>query len=168
MTEINTLAKEISAISRRELGLLYYFPEEIERAFKENRAVIVEEGEKLVGWGFWTIRNGLPGGEAGWLETHTLYIYPEFRGKGYLNKVFETAYQRLKDANLRAFFFTRAGAVMHMAEKYGFKKASAFDIPILVWLKMLWHRINPRRWSSYLKYGWRILGAWKWDIYIRR
>lgn len=158
--DVKELAKTISAVSKKELGLLYYFPEEVERALKENRAVIIEENDKLIGWGLWTIRNG-------WMETHTLYIYPEFRGKGYLNKFFETAYQRLKDSNLRAFFFTRAGAVMHMADKYGFKKSSALDIPILVWLKMLLHRANPRRWSSYLKYGWRILGAWKWAIYIR-
>ncbi|TSC89927.1 MAG: hypothetical protein G01um10143_417 [Parcubacteria group bacterium Gr01-1014_3] len=160
------LAKTISAVSKKELGLLYYFPEEIERALKENRAVIIEENGRLVGWGFWTIRNGPPR-RASWLEVHTLYIYPEFRGRGYLNKFFDMAYQRLKDANLRAYFFTRAGAVMHMAEKYGFKKASVSDIPISVWIKMLLHRLNPRRLSSYLKYGWRILGAWKWDVYIR-
>ncbi len=158
--DTRSLAKVISEISKKELGHLYYSPEEIAKALEENRYAMIKEGEKIAAFGFWRIVRG-------WAEFHTLYIYPEFRGQGYLGRLFEAIYQRLKDVNLRAYFFTRAGAVEHTAEKYGFKKGSMLDIPARVLTKMLMHHLHPRRWSSYLKYGWRILGAWKWDIYIR-
>ena len=168
MTEINTLAKEISSISRKELGHLYYSSREIAKALEENRYAMVTEGEKIAAFGFWRITDGPPRlGEAGWAEFHTLYIYPEFRGQGYLGRLFEVIYQRLKDANLRAFFFTRAGAVEHTAVKYGFRKGSMSEIPFVVLIRALKHHLHPRRWTSYLKYGWRILGAWNWSVYIR-
>ena len=158
--ENKELAQWISDISKKELGLLYYFPEEIEEAIKENRYILLKEGDRRVGFGLWTIR-------ANWLELHTLYIAPEFRGRGYMSKLLEVGYERLKDSPFKIYAFTRAGAVMHGIEKYGFRPGSFFDLPWRVIFGIFWHRLNPRRWPSYLKYGWKIFGAWKWELYIR-
>ncbi len=159
-------AAYISAITKRELGHLYYAPAEMEQALRENRGLILEENNRIVAFAFWTIAGGPPGGEASWYELRTLYIDPDFRGQGYIRKLFAALYERLKDEAKHAFFFTRSGAAAHVASEYGFRRGSYFDLPFGVAARELIHQLHPLRLLSYLKYGWKIFGVWKWELYI--
>src|SRR3989344_2186694 len=70
------LVKSISEISKKEAPLLYYYPKEVERAISDGRLITVCENGKNIGFGFWHSYGN-------WIELSTMYIAPEFRGKGY-------------------------------------------------------------------------------------
>ncbi len=152
------IAKTISGASRKELSLLYYLPEELERAINEKRAVILEEDGRLIGACFWRKVDD-------WLELDTLYILPEFRGRGYVRKLFSRAKDYLQ-TNLdsrKAFLFTQVPAIRKIVAEYGFQPKKFSRLPWSVWLKILKHRLHPLRILSYLKYfrELRRLGAWQ-------
>ncbi len=154
------MAKIVSDASKKELGLLYYSPAELERIIEEKRFVSFEEDGKLAAFGVWTMH-----GE--WIEAHTLYISPEFRGRGYLRKLFNGIYERLKGTNKKAFFFTVAPAVSHVAEEFNFKPASYSDIPFQVLLRIILHRLQPRRWFYYRKYLTHLGHLFKFKVFVR-
>lgn len=141
------LAKTISQISKKELGLLYYFPSEIQRALNNRRAAIIYKDNKLAGFGFLTPRG------KNYAEIHTLYVSPKFRGQGILNEIISSLVKLSKEAQIsRAFFFTLNPAVKHVAENFNAQQKSFWSLPFKARLKILSMRLNPRRWISYLKY----------------
>jgi GNAT superfamily N-acetyltransferase len=154
------LAETISKISRKEFGLMYYSAGELEKIINENRAIFFEESGKPAAFGGWTFR------EKGWVEVHTLYIWPEFRGKGYLRKVFQEIYNRLKNQATKALFFTFAPGVKHVAIDYNFRRAFLTDLPIKILWRIFIHRIHPKRWPSYLKYLRHPFKLFAFRIYI--
>ena len=158
--DIKFVAKQISDISRKEVNLLYYSSEELEKALAEGRAVYFEENGKLAAFGAWSKR-------ADCAELHALYIYPEFRGKGYLRKIFQKLYEAAKQKGIKvAYFFTQAPEVVHVAGDYGFKPTSHASLPNGVFGEIIWHRIHPKRWFSYLKYLSRPAKLFGFKVYI--
>lgn len=159
--DIKNLAKILSEVSTKELGLLYYSPKEIEKNIQNARYVVFEENGKLAAFGTWSFRKD-------WAEIHGLYVAPEFRHRGYLTKVFAAIYEKLKNCGKTAVFFTQAPSVKHLAEKYGFESASHFDIPFGILLKIALHRLNPIRWRHYLKYWTSPFKLFKFQVFIRK
>lgn len=155
------VAKFISEVSKKELGLLYYSAEELERIIAGDQAVVLEENNQLAAFGAWTFRN------EGWVEAHTLYIAPEFRGKGYLRKIFAGIYEKLRNQTAKAFLFTQAPAVIRVANDYGFKRSSFFSLPRGVLLKIILRRIDPRAWVYYFKYASAIFRLFKFRLFVR-
>lgn len=165
------VARTISEASRKELSLLYYLPEELERAINENRAVILEEEGRLIGGCFWRRVND-------WLELDTLYILPEFRGRGYVRKLFS----RVKDylqanpdfsseggsapGGKKAFAFTQVQAIRKIITEYGFKPERFSRLPWGVWLKIFKHRLHPMRVLSYFKYFRELSRLGTWQLYV--
>ncbi len=154
------LAKIVSDISKKELGLLYYSPAELEEIINENRAIVFEENGKLSAFGSWTFHGD-------WVEVHTLYISPEFRGQGYLRKLFSGIYERLKEVKSRAFFFTQSPAVAHVAEEFQFKPALYSNLPAGILFRLILHRSQPRRWIYYSKYLKLLSGLLRFKVFIR-
>mgnify|MGYP001579980586 CR=1 FL=1 len=154
-------ARTISEASRKELSLLYYLPEELERAISENRAVILEEDGKLVGGCFWRKIED-------WLELDTLYILPEFRGRGYARKLFSKArnYLQANPNFKKAFGFTQVSVVKKILEEYGFRPARFSHLPWRMWAKIIRHRLHPMRVLSYLKYFRELSRLGTWQLYV--
>lgn len=143
----NNLASEIiSRISKKEPGLLYYSPCEIQKALDAKRAVVLENKGRLVGFGFWT-----PYGS--FAEIHTLYICPEFRGRGFIDKILGELAKSVEAAGIsKMFFFTVHPAIRHVAKKFGARKCSFLSLPVTTQLRVIRHRFNIRRWPNYFKY----------------
>ncbi|TSC82801.1 MAG: hypothetical protein G01um101419_488 [Parcubacteria group bacterium Gr01-1014_19] len=152
------IAKTISEASRKELTLLYYLPDELERAINEKRAVILEEEGRLIGGCFWRKVGD-------WLELDTLYILPEFRGRGYVRKLFSRAkdYLQINPDFRKAFLFTQVPAIRKIVAEYDFQPKRFSRLPWSVWLKIFKHRLHPLRILSYFKYfrELRRLGTWQ-------
>jgi len=154
------LAKNIASISKKELGLLYYSSDELEKIISENRAIFLEEDGRPAAFGAWTFR------EKRWIEVHTLYIWPAFRGKGYLRKVFQEIYKRIAGQGINALLFTFNPKVKHVAAAYNFQKSSLAALPPQIIWRIFLHRIHPGRWFSYLKYFCHPLQIFRFEVYV--
>lgn len=156
------LAEMISEVSRRESTLLYYSPKELEAAIREDRGSVLIEGGKFIGCGFWSNRGD------GWVEFDTMYVAPEFRGRGYSKKIMglmkEKAQQRLSGQN--AFLFTQVPAMRKMVEGLGFLPVEFSELPRKLWWKIIFHRLHPKRWLSYAKYLSQPERVGSWQLYI--
>lgn len=142
------LAELISEISRRESTLLYYSPEELAAAIREDRGSVIMEDGKFIGCGFWSDRGD------GWVEVDTMYVAPGFRGRGYALKLMyllkEKAQKRL--VGKKALLFTQVPAIKSLVERLGFVPAKFSDLPAKLWFKIILHRLHPMRILSYIKY----------------
>lgn len=154
------LAKTISEISRKEIPLLYYFPEEVEKAIQDNRLVVLGQENKNIAFAFWR-RYG------DWIELSTMYIVPEFRGQGYLHKLVDAIHFKLQDEKANLLLFTQAPQVAHVIERFGFKRAPMVALPLSVLAKIILHRLHPRRWLSYAKHIKNIPRVFKTRLYLR-
>lgn len=156
------LAGMISAVSRQETTLLYYSPEELEKAIREDRGSVIVEDGKFVGCGFWADRGG------GWVEFDTMYVAPEFRRRGYSRKIMqlmkEKAQKRL--VGQKAFLFTQVPAMRKMVEGLGFLPVEFSALPGRLWWKIIFHRMHPKRWISYAKYLPHLNRVGSWQLYI--
>ncbi len=154
-------SKIISEITKSESRLLYYLPEEIERAFAEGRGVVIRDGEKLVGFGLWDFYRD-------WTELHTLYIAPEYRGRGYLKKIVAEAAEKLKNQGRtnKLFLFTLAPRVASVAAAHRFKNASYFSLPLKTWLAIGKARANPKKLFAYFKHGFHIVDAIRAQLWV--
>lgn len=138
-------AEIISEITRRETRLLYYFPEEIKATIGAGRAVLIKENGELAAFALWDYYGN------DWIEIHTIYVRPEDRGRGYSRWLIEEIKNRLAGFRGRIFFFTTSPIIMKIGEELGFKKRSLFSLPAGILLKIIIHRLHPRRWLSYFK-----------------
>lgn len=154
------MARVISEISRKTVPLLYYLPEEIEKATQEDRLLLIKENEKIVAFAFWYFYDN-------WVELATLYVAPEFRGRGYLRQMVNKIAEGLKDKNVKPFLFTQVPQVAHVAESFGLKQTPYSTLPLQIFLRILLHRLHPRRWLSYLKHLKNIPRIFKTRLYLR-
>ena len=155
------LVKSISEISKKEIPLLYYYPKEVERAISDGRLITVCENGKNIGFGFWHSYGN-------WIELSTMYIAPEFRGKGYLHKLIDAIRLKLQDKIPNLFLFTQAPQVVRVIENFGFGPASLSSLPFSVLAKLILHRLNLRRWLSYAKHIKNLPRVFETRLYVRR
>jgi len=154
------LAREISEITRQEKFLLYHSPREIENILAKGNAVILKEGGKLAALMLWSDR-------AGWVEFHTGYVAPEFRGQGYYKKIQEEARKKILASSARnIFLFTRVPAIANLWRHQGIRASAYSALPKAVWLEILKHRLSPARWPSYFKHGLNIFKAASSSLHI--
>lgn len=133
---ISKTALRISTITKTESGLLYYAPREIERAIKENRAIVLEEAGMLVAFALFH-RHGH------WVEISTVYVSSAYRGQGNLRKLISELERRIRGKYGGVFVFTTSPRLVEVVRSFGFKKANMFLLPILVFLSILRHRLFP-------------------------
>ena len=160
------IADLVSLASWEEPTLLFHSPGEVEKDLAEGRAVVIEEGGELVGFCGWRDLGD-------WLELRTVYVAPKFRGQGYAFHLFSEAQRRLELLlpKRKIFLFTQVPVMKKIiSEWYNFKPANYSVLPWGVWLKIVAHRMHPRRIVSYVKYlkGLHRLGAWQLFIFERR
>lgn len=154
------LAREISKITRKENFLLYHTVKEVEDILSKGDAALLKESGKLAAFMLWSSR-------AGWVELHTAYVVPEFRGRGYYQKLQEEARVKiLANSPSHVFFFTRVPAVANLWRDYGTKDSAYSFLPKKVWLEILKHRLMPQRWLSYFKHGLNIFQAASSSLHI--
>ena len=159
---MNSLAKIISEITRQDEHLLYYLPEEVEACLQEKRAVILQEKESLIAFILWDYYGD-------WIQAHTIYVMPEFRGRGYFRKLvveLKTQFDNPKYKNKKFFLFTRVPAVKHVLGGYGFIPKPYRYLPISVWWKLLRERFQFRKLLSHLKHGFLIFSAMRSGLFV--
>lgn len=158
------LIKEISELTKSEERLFYWLPKEIEKNIRDNQIVFYEEDGELAAFCLWNFYGG-------WVEIHTVFVAPRFRGRGYLRRIFNdvTASLEKRLHEIRGiFFFTRVPAMRHVAQEYGFKTVSYWRLPFGVWLKIIQTRLNPRKLSSHFKHGSEILASLVSPLFVRQ
>ena len=140
--------------------MLYRTPKEIQKALDENRAVLIKESDKIIGFAFWYNHKN-------WCEISNLFVDPAFRGQGYFTKILQELVDRLAGQNKNFFVFTFHPAVIKQITKYNFVQASYFSIPPHVWIPYIISLLHPSRIPSYLKI-WAKDSFFKFKLYIRR
>lgn len=160
--EMNDWQNIISGITRIESRLIYYSPIEVAKALKEDRVVLIREAGKLAAFGIFDIYGD-------WIELHTIYVMPEFRGRGYSHEVISGLKQLDKYHHLgtkKIFMFSRAPQIIRIAQEYGFKSVSFWHLPMRLILKILIHRFAVHRLPTHLKHGWKIFQAATSQLFV--
>lgn len=156
------LIKEISEITKTEKRLIFYVPAEIRKNIANNQIVVLKDNGRLAAFGMWDFYFD------GWAEVHSLFVAPEFRGQGYLRKIFAEIEANLKNHPeiSKVFFFSRAPAAIHVGQEHGFKRVSYWHLPVKIWLKVIAERLKFKKIPVYLKHGWRIFSACTSQLFI--
>lgn len=158
---MDEIAKKISDITKNSDRLIYYPPEEVQKNFEKDQIVFFQEGEELAAFGLWDYYGD-------WVEIHTGYVAPEFRGMGYGRKLLEEMKKKLeaRDRGKNFLLFTRAPQIAHLVSEFGFKKAAFWKLPLNVWLKIIFSRLSLKKLPTYIKHGLNIFAALNSRLFI--
>ncbi len=145
--KISQEARYISEKTRTELGLLYQFPTEAQMAIDEKRALLAWHQGKVVAFVIWKYYGS-------WCEISSLYIEPDFRKRGFFDKIVSVlrSHFQSRDKGINFFVFTRHPAVARAARLLELKKTLMRNMPGNIFFKIILNRIHPRRLVSYLKF----------------
>lgn len=135
---VQALAREVSAITRREPTMLHRPPRQIARAIREGRWAARFEEDALIAFLFWH-----PYGA--WAEIGTGYVNPPHRGQGIFAALHEEAIAATRARGLRAFGFPGTEAVEREMRRQGFVRAPYSALPPAVWLRFLADRASPAK-----------------------
>ena len=141
---VSEKAKLISRKTKSEPGLLYLLPSEVQNAIDEKRIVFFQKNDDIIAFCIWNFY-----GE--WCEISALYVDPQYRRLGYFFIIIRRLRNYFMPFINKIFFVTRHPVVSQVAKSAGFKEISFFKLPLLIQIRLLFHRLNIRRIFSYFK-----------------